>query len=456
MRKESLRRGYYVNLAFGYGQVAIAIGTGLVMMPLYVKYIGVNLFGAWNAIASIVTWVSILDTGISGIIQQRSASTVTSNDRNAYAQVIWVAALSGLMLMGAVLICGFALLPAVAALGARLLPEHALELSRAFKVSLAGLALTIFGFNGNALLQGRHRFTASGIVNLGSSLIGALVTLVLLLVGFGVMAIAAGTLARGTVFGLGAWSILLLDRNEPAPRENRSLLREMTVTSLYTFGGRALAVIGGNIDSFLIATIISPFEAGKYAVAKRLFDALRMLMERPYQSAGPVVSSKSAAYSPAEKIRLVQKMILGPAVCALLAIVGLCRYADTILEYWVGPVIQVEPDLLATIGTMTLATCYFAVTGALFNFLGEFRYYSVISFCQNAVVIVGGYYFISTLGIGGYLKAISIISAASAAFYILFITRKWTGTIDRSNASAVAICLVVIGASWWMSRWAGA
>ena len=52
------------------------------MVPLYLKYIPVELYGAWLATGNIVNWLLVVDPGISTVVMQRVGKSYGADDRS--------------------------------------------------------------------------------------------------------------------------------------------------------------------------------------------------------------------------------------------------------------------------------------------------------------------------------------------------------------------------------------
>jgi len=45
--------------------------TGIFMVPLYLKFIDLNIYGYWIAISGIISFLSLVDPGIGTVVQQK-------------------------------------------------------------------------------------------------------------------------------------------------------------------------------------------------------------------------------------------------------------------------------------------------------------------------------------------------------------------------------------------------
>ena len=69
-----------VNLFFHYNAVVLVIVQGILLVPLYLRSIPVATYGAWLATGSILSWIDLVDPGLSDVLRQRVAYTYGKGD----------------------------------------------------------------------------------------------------------------------------------------------------------------------------------------------------------------------------------------------------------------------------------------------------------------------------------------------------------------------------------------
>ena len=65
------RREVLWNLVLQYSTVALMLIQGVVLIPVYLRFLGSAEFGVWLVTSGVATWLSIVDPGLSTLIQQR-------------------------------------------------------------------------------------------------------------------------------------------------------------------------------------------------------------------------------------------------------------------------------------------------------------------------------------------------------------------------------------------------
>lgn len=419
--------------------------TGLILIPVQVEHLGVDLIGAWSAIGSVIAWISVLDPGISSVIQQKSASANALNQTALSAEIKWVSKVTALILGSVVLIAGLLSTYWVFHLNERLLSAKSNELNYAYILSLVGLAFTIAGFNANAILQGSARYRESGYANIISLLGGAATTYALLHAEIGVVSIAAGTLVRGVVFYSISWGFLGRDEGPPASRDP-ALLILIAKQTAFTFVGRSVAVASSNLDSILIATVVSPAVAGLYFIAKRAFDVVRMILERIIASLAPQFSSMSTLLDERQVKQIALRSLILYIIVSGIALLPIVKYGNQLLVIWIGHDISVPTGIWVSLGIWNLSSTYFAVVMVACNALGNFRSASYAAMTQGVLALGATSVLIRYESLENYLIINASLTLATTLVLQLqtFREKKVTWTPTRINYT-VACAILILG-----------
>jgi Na+-driven multidrug efflux pump len=255
---------------------AILTVQAFLLIPLYLRYVGVGLYGAWVATGGLLVWLQVLDLGFPNLLIQRVGAAYGRGDAGEAKDYFH----SGTV----VIVMAAAVLAAVGVGLSPLLPswmhvrgDDAVLLREAFLVGLAGsmLALISNAFVGLGRALQETGVLVSGLV-VGSTL-GFAVTLALLLAGLGLWAIPLGILARSTVvfatgivFAVGALRRLGRERHG---RVRVSLVREyLTVAPPSGFGTVAYGAMGQG-ETTLIALVAGTDAGLVYSLTRRVADA---------------------------------------------------------------------------------------------------------------------------------------------------------------------------------------
>jgi O-antigen/teichoic acid export membrane protein len=261
--------------------VVVVSLQALLLIPLYLGAISPRLYGAWLASGEILTWMQAMDLGIPNLMIQRIAAAHGAGDRRTAGE--WFA--SGLLVLGiigaTVAVLGGALSLALPSLF-NLDPTDAEVLRGCFIVGTLATALMIVT-NGFVGLSRAIQDTAfmSGMV-IVSSLTGMIVSVILVLNGWGLWAVALGLVARATVsvvaaavYGVRAWR-----REFRSPfRADRAVITELLAASPATALGGASYAIMSQSEIVLVAVLLRPEIALVYALTRKAADVGRGLVD---------------------------------------------------------------------------------------------------------------------------------------------------------------------------------
>src|SRR3989339_378218 len=94
------------NLFFHYASIGLMMISGVILVPLYLKFISIGLYGAWLATGNVLMWLTALDPGLSTVIQQRVGAAYGNKDISAIGRTIPGGVALALIFSLAILIAG--------------------------------------------------------------------------------------------------------------------------------------------------------------------------------------------------------------------------------------------------------------------------------------------------------------------------------------------------------------
>ncbi|MEM1223909.1 MAG: hypothetical protein AAGH40_14245 [Verrucomicrobiota bacterium] len=83
------KRAVYWHVAGGWLTNIIFIVQGLVLIPIYLEFLGDRLYGFWLATGGVLAWLSMVDVGASSVTQQRCASAYSKLDMGGVLSYFW-------------------------------------------------------------------------------------------------------------------------------------------------------------------------------------------------------------------------------------------------------------------------------------------------------------------------------------------------------------------------------
>src|SRR5688500_10012624 len=77
-----------VNASFSYAQFAIAIVTGIVLIPLTLHHLGARSWGLWLASGELLGYAGMVDLGVIGVLPWMLAEADGAHDRQRMRRLV--------------------------------------------------------------------------------------------------------------------------------------------------------------------------------------------------------------------------------------------------------------------------------------------------------------------------------------------------------------------------------
>ncbi|MEW6088416.1 MAG: oligosaccharide flippase family protein [bacterium] len=436
----------------------MAIVSGVIMVPLYLKFIPTDVYGAWLASGNVLIWFSFFDPGLTVVLQQRIGSAYGKRDYQTIRELLG----GGLFIAGVISI-------SIIAIGFIIAPYLPLFLSlppgidkslivQAFSIAVIGTSLTVFSFSISAINQGFQSSLGFGLTNFIVTALMTVLTAVLLYKGFGLLAIAIASIFGGVFYTLGQGTYLIWRLTDEKIGFKFSFNNISALTKLlsYTFLGRVSGILANNVDLFVVSRFLGPETVTILSLTRKAPDYSKEFVNQPSVAFMPAIShlTGSGEIDKARKvlIRLIHMLLW--ILC--LTVGGLIALNDDFVRLWVGPYLFAGKTInliicVSLIFTFT-ANCFGNICMALGNIKGNSLAGLVQSLVFIPLVIFGTKYF----GLLGTVLAPSVaILAVSAWYYSRTFSRLLKLSVqDRKNimyegflALAVMVSLT-LGFSW--------
>jgi O-antigen/teichoic acid export membrane protein len=327
------------NIGFVYGSFGLQVVRHLVLVPIYLRYIGLHEYGAWLATGAVLGSLLATDFGLMGVVIQRTAAAYGVGDMDRLGRTIGTSLVvaTGLALAVSVLAAG--LTPFVAGLMGVTGPVAG-RLEDCFLITVVSSGLTLVAIATGGILRSLQRPLAPGILLLASDAVGIVLTLGLLVLGWGLYALALGAALGNLVAVLGnAASCLRVCHRRLGLRlvwtrdDARGLFRDSS-HQLLTFLAMRLQE---RVDPFFVGLLLGPAPAAVYALTIRAHDMVRSINHQFGNALSPSLAHLHGDGS-AARFRDVFRMMV--TVCAIFGAVGMAGVAALnrpFVSLWVGP-----------------------------------------------------------------------------------------------------------------------
>ena len=328
-----------ITAAFAYLQFGVAILSGIVLVPLTLHYIGARSWGLWLATGELLGYAGMTDLGVLGVLPWMIAEADGRQDRAAMRRLVghgvWIGSAVTLLY---VMVAGvlWAILPGALHLAE---PDRSL-LAGPFAALVLANALSHPFRVFRALLGGLQDAWFNGVLSILHSALTMGITIVLMMKGFGLFALAIGAgLPPFITFALSIARVraiapdLMTGWTRPSIADARFLLTNGTGVWLAAMGWQLLSASNAIILTFLGHPEWVPI----YNCTSRLSVMATQLTWVPPDSALVGVAQLHGEHRGPERLRQVVLMLgrlhlllSGAALCGLLA------FNPAFVSRWVG------------------------------------------------------------------------------------------------------------------------
>ena len=447
------------HLCFHFIAFGLAMISGIVLVPLYLKFIPLPLYGAWLATGNMLFWVAMVDPGLSGAVQQQVAVAYAKKDAETLnslltnSLVVSVAASLLILLVG---YGGCGVMLDWLNIGANV---DKVLLERAFLIAVAGGASMSVAYSLGAFNAGLQSSLGIGIISSAATLLSLVVTVVLLYGGYGLLALPAAVVVRGVGCNLGNLAYLVWRYKCEELRFSFSLkgLSSLMKLSSYTFLGQNASLIAANMDSFVVTRFLGAEIAPVYALTRKGPDLSRMVLERPTVAFMPAISNLfgSGDHAKAKAVLLrLMRIILW-----LLGLVsaGFLVFNSDFVDLWVGRSLFAGYPVNVVV---VLALIVTVIVNALANLclaLGDIKGNNVARLAQSVFTIILIFAGAKYYGMLGIAAAPLVSSLGVLIWYyprvfarLLKIDGADIRTVSREVLSVAGALTAAMGMFFWI------
>jgi len=382
------------GMVFGYATIGLGIVRNIVLVPIYLKYVATDEYGAWLATGGTLVQLLVSDFGVAGVILQRTAATFGANDRARLGNVIGTAMVTGLVLSLVLSACSAVLVPFVPGL-LGLDGAMSQRVTDCFLLAIVANAIGVVGAIATSVLRGLQKAVVGGSIQLAAELVVIAVTVVLLLEGFGLYALAWGMVARAIFFTLASVfqafvvSVRHLGiRPHFDRREGALLVGDSTRLFMVSISMKVLS----RADVFMVGAILGAGSAAVYGLTTRIIDTVNMLLGQINSALSPSMAHLYGEGSSLRFRELVRRLLPVLSAVTLVGLGTAAAVAHDFVHLWVGEALYASNGLPYVFALASyMASLGFVGYDALMA-AGTFRYvsavYAVVSIAHLALSAV--------------------------------------------------------------------
>lgn len=335
---ESNKKNAVVNTLFRLSYIIYIVAIGIVLVPMYLKYIPVELYGYWLASGNIMIWIADF-APVAAVMQQRIGVSVGAKDYKSIGQYIGTSMImSGLIFFVLLLILILFYHLVFTWLGISN-ENYREQLRYALIYGGIGILMTLLSFGFSGINYGLQLFRTVGFLSMGTNLV-CIVAIFLLLPHYGIKAFGLAMLLRGCIDLSGHILILLsfIRKKTIAIEFSKQVTKKLFGDVSFNFFARVGNLLGKNSQLFFITKFITPEAAVIFKFTKTIPEISKVFITLPAEAIMPVFSKYLGQKPSLEDVRSkISKMIFYSVWSMGLILLGFVLLNEIFINLWVGP-----------------------------------------------------------------------------------------------------------------------
>jgi O-antigen/teichoic acid export membrane protein len=399
----------------------IELLLGVFMLPFNISHLGQSAYGLWVLTASITFYFSMLNLGYAGALVKFVAQYRAHRDARGLNQIVstmfFVFGGIGLVAyaVGAIVALNlqrfFNLSPDQAATGRSLLLVISAYIALGFPFSVFG-----------AIMNGFQRKYLNGIIGMATSIIVALVNIVVLLMGYGLVELVIATTVVRTLsyFGYRLNAYTVFPSLQISTRHFRlSRLKELTGFSAYMLLIDLANKLNYATDTVVIGVFMTTAAVAIWAVAQRLIELTQRLTDQLNGALFPVVVD-SATVGNVERLKLVLLQGTRLSLAMVLPIsTALALLAEPVVLLWVGPQFSASIPIIHILAAVVTFRVGNATATTLLKGAGQHRLLALSNIVIGVANLALSVLLVRKYGLEG-VAAGTLIPLSLMSIFVLF------------------------------------
>lgn len=401
---------------------ATTMVAGLASLPVLYGRLGEQAYGVWALLTGMVAVAALADMGLNSA-QIREVARAANGGDQRYARsaltlgLVWTLCLGALAFLGTTV--SWPWLARVFHLGVLTSPAR-----DAMLLLLVGLMLDGLAMPWRAALEGTQRYGAIGWAIASTAVVGAVLAVLVVLLGGGLVPLAASVTATSAVRT--CMLMAAAHRQVPSLVPRLRDVRRTDVPVLGAYGVRvqaanAAAAVNNEMDRLVLAGFSAPATVAGFDLGSRMANMLRMPLSFVLTSVFPVAAAAAAACDRSRLDRLYVVLTRYMAVLAGTGAAVLVVAADPLVRLWLGrpvPMAAMTIAILAPGFAVSVTAGAAAVVARAEGSPGREMRSTVLAAVLNAALTIPFLYMFGPLGVP--LATTLAVSAMTCWFFASF------------------------------------
>ena len=447
----SRRRATVLQAAGGYINTAIVIIQGLLLIPLYLKFIGPHTYGLWLASGGMLGMLGLMNFGISSMVIQRMARAYSKENLAQVGAYFVNSVVIYLGLSALYVIVGWfasTWLPTLFDISG----QEADLLGRCFLIAVAALALGILNECLRSFGQSLLRPVVPAISIITGRLTGIGLIIWMLFNEYGLWSIPVGTLATELVIfvmNLTYAAALFLKLNCRI-KLDRSILRDYLRTSPALVSARAGNTISKESEPLLITMLLSPELTTVYMVTRKASDIVLRLLNVIIGSTMSTFAHLAGGEDRERTSRIAGKLLALSFCAGTICFATYVATNQSFVSLWVGEDFVLDRWVILSIALGFFSRSLRGLQAQMLYGLGSFTFPSLVILVEGVLRILVAVGLTVMFGVIGVPVAVTITCGVAVLVLGLRLKKELemrinTFAIARSIMSAALLFAVGFG-----------
>lgn len=478
------RRSAFWGLVFAYSSIAVSLVRNIFFVPIYLHNIALPEYGAWLATGGALAMLLVNDFGLAGVVTQKASAAIGAGELRLFASLtgsaLCIGALLALILTAFSLVC----LPLLISLDALPAPQRHTVLN-CFVMAVGANAAGIVGSTAASIVRSLQKSIIAGSITLAADAANILVTLLGILDGAGLYAIAGGLLVRALLAAAVGLFVMnhLLRRLDIGFDIRWISVRELFADSSRFFVTSIAMKMQAQANVFFVGSILGPESAAIYGLTVRAHETVLMVTGQINGALVPSITHLVGSGNFERFRAVILRVLLTMAALTAFAMTVTVVSNSSFLQLWVGRGVfggqgvsvlmaaalfvsslgYVAYDALIAQGKFRFVSSVFAATSilhvALMMWLLHWGLWVAPAVTMTSTTLWGlvfwrklktGFNLSSAeiRGLLGQLALLLAVSVGAAALFIAFLppVSGWSGFLGQ-----VFLCMLALGLGYWVS-----
>jgi len=451
----SRKRATILLAACGYFNTGIVIVQGILLVPLYLHYIGAHTYGLWLASGGMLGMMMLMNFGISSMLIQRVSHAYGAKKPTLAGAYFLNGMVVYLVICLLFSLVGWGLSEWVGVILSVTGDQEAL-LRHCFQLAVMGMALGILNECLRSFSQALLRPVTPMVGMAVGRIVGIAVTVYMLFNNFALWAIPMGMLvSESVVFSVNLFYAIYLFRNLHGKADlDMKILKDYIRTSPALLAGRSGHVLSQESEPLFITMFLGPEVTTAYMISRKAADIVFNLLSQIVGSSMGTFAHLAGEADVARVSNIAYKLI---GVITLLGLIGYSTYIlmnNYFVSLWVGSEFLLEPAVVAFIGLGFFMRIIRSIFLQLLNGLGEFVMTSMLILLEAVVRVLLVISLFSVIGVAALPIALFISSFLTLVFFVkkimarLLLNVEFTVVVHLVASIAVLFSLSLVASQF--------